>query len=236
MPHLFYTLTKPIRSLVELFYPRLCLACQKNLVSEKFSICIHCDYKLTPTDYHQTNPNPVLDRFWGRVELEHATTAYSFTKGGLLQHLIHQLKYEHKPQIGIELGKKYGNEIAKTPPYNTIDWIIPVPLHPKKKHLRGYNQAAMIAKGLAFSMKKQWSSDYLIRKDNTETQTKKSRLDRFSNVEQAFTVTNTKELEGKHLLLVDDVITTGATLEACAQTLLQVEGVKISVLAVALAN
>lgn len=224
------------KSLIELFYPRLCLACQENLVSEEVSICIHCDYKLTPTNYHKTSLNPVLERFWGRVQLEHATTAYAFTKGGLLQHLIHQLKYEHKPQIGIELGKKYGNKIAQMPPYDTVDWIIPVPLHPKKKHLRGYNQADMIAKGLAFSMEKKWSPDFLIRTDNTETQTKKSRLDRFSNVENAFTIANPKEIEGKHLLLVDDVITTGATLEACAHTLLQIEGVKISVLAIALAS
>lgn len=236
MLKLFTTLTKPILNLADLFYPRLCLACQKKLVPVETSICIRCDYKLTPTNYHSTNPNPVLERFWGRVDLEHAATAYSFNKGGLLQHLIHQLKYENKPQIGIELGKMYGSLLKNVTPYKNIDYIIPVPLHPKKKHLRGYNQAGMIAKGLAFSMEKQWSSEYLIRTDNTETQTKKSRLDRFSNVENAFGVYKKSELEGKHLLLVDDVITTGATLEACAQTLLSINNVKISIVAVALAN
>lgn len=230
------TLVKPMLNLADLFYPRLCLACQEKLVSAETSICIRCDYKLTPTDYHSTNPNPVLERFWGRVDLEHATTAYTFNKGGLLQRLIHQLKYENKPQIGIELGQMYGSLLKDSLPYSTVDYIIPVPLHPKKKHLRGYNQAAMIAKGLAFSMEKKWSSDYLIRTDNTETQTQKSRLDRFANVENAFGVNNKAEIEGKHLLLVDDVITTGATLEACAQTLLQVDNVKISIMAIALAN
>jgi len=219
-----------------LFYPRLCLACQKKLVSAETSICIHCDYKLTPTNYHTINPNPVLERFWGRVELEHATTAYSFNKGGLLQHLIHQLKYENKPQIGVELGQMYGSLLKDVAPYDSVDYIIPVPLHPKKKHLRGYNQAGMIAKGLALSMEKQWSSDYLIRTDNTETQTKKSRLDRFSNVENAFGINKKADLKGKHLLLVDDVITTGATLEACAHTLLEVDNVKISIVAIALAT
>jgi len=236
MLKLLSTLTKPILNLTDLFYPRLCLACQKNLVSVETSICIHCNYNLKPTNYHITNPNPVLERFWGRVELEHATTAYSFHKGGLLQHLIHQLKYENKPQIGVELGKMYGDFLKNTSPYNTVDYIIPVPLHPKKKHLRGYNQAAMLAKGLAYSMEKEWSSNYLIRTDNTETQTKKSRLDRFANVENAFGISNKTEIEGKHLLLVDDVITTGATLEACAKTLLQIDKVKVSVIAVALAN
>lgn len=230
------TLVKPVLSLADLFYPRLCLACQKKLVSVETSICIHCNYNLTPTDYHRTNPNPVLERFWGRVDLEHATTAYSFNKGGLLQQLIHQLKYENKPEIGLELGKMYGSLLKDTAPYNTVDYIIPVPLHPKKKHLRGYNQAAMIAKGLAVSMEKKWSSDYLIRTDNTETQTKKSRLDRFANVENAFGIGDKNAIAGKHLLLVDDVITTGATLEACAQTLLQVDNVKISVVAIALAT
>ncbi|WMX14942.1 MULTISPECIES: ComF family protein [unclassified Aureispira] len=232
----FQILSKPLLSLVNLFYPRLCFACQKNLISEQTSICIHCNYKLTPTNYHCTSPNPVLERFWGRVELVHATTAYSFSKGGILQHLIHQLKYENKPQIGIELGKMYGSILKDSPLYSTVDYIIPVPLHPKKKRLRGYNQAAMIAKGLAISMGTKWSSEYLIRTNNTETQTKKSRLDRFANVEHAFEIGNGNEIEGKHLLLVDDVITTGATLEACTQTLLQVNNTKVSVAAIALAN
>jgi len=236
MRKLLTTLVKPVLNLADLFYPRLCLACQEKLVSAETSICIRCDYKLTPTNYHNINPNPVLERFWGRVELEHATSAYFFNKGGLLQHLIHQLKYENKPQIGLELGKMYGALLKDTKPYDTVDYIIPVPLHPKKKHLRGYNQAAMLAKGLASSMEKQWSSDYLIRTDNTETQTKKARLDRFSNVENAFGIGKRTDLEGKHLLLVDDVITTGATLEACAKTLLEVKNVKVSLVAIALAN
>lgn len=236
MLKLLTTFVQPILNLADLFYPRLCLACQKKLVSAETSICIHCDYKLTPTNYHAINPNPVLERFWGRVELEHATTAYSFNKGGLLQHLIHQLKYENKPQIGVELGKMYGSLLKDVAPYDSVDYIIPVPLHPKKKHLRGYNQAAMIAKGLGFAMEKQWSSDYLIRTDNTETQTKKSRLDRFSNVENAFGINKKNDLKGKHLLLVDDVITTGATLEACVHTLLEIDDVKISIVAIALAT
>lgn len=230
------SLTAPLRSIINILYPRLCLACEKKIIAKEASLCIHCEYHITPTNYHTMDHNPVLERFWGRVELVHASTSFSFSKGGLLQHLIHQLKYDNKPQIGIELGRMYGNMLKETAPYTSVDYIIPVPLHPKKKHIRGYNQAAMFAQGLAMGMQKECSETYLIRIDNTETQTKKSRLDRFSNVENAFRVTNSDQLKGKHLLIVDDVITTGATLEACAHNLLAIEGVKVSVAAIALAS
>jgi len=221
---------------IGLFYPKLCLACGKRPRPEDASICIHCTYHITPTNYHKMPDNPVLERFWGRVELEHASSSFAFSKGGLLQKLIHQLKYENKPEIGIELGKMYGSLLKDTEPYTTVDYIIPVPLHPKKQHSRGYNQATMFAKGLAIGMQKKWSEAYLVRVENTETQTKKSRLDRFSNVEAAFGVALPEEIKNKHLLLVDDVITTGATLEACAIKLLKVEGVKVSLAAIALAG
>ncbi|BDS14531.1 ComF family protein [Aureispira anguillae] len=225
-----------LQNFSDLIYPRLCLACGKKIISKQTCICIHCTYHISPTNYHTLTPNPVLDRFWGRIDLEHASTSFAFNKGGLLQHLIHQLKYENKPQIGIELGKQYGTMLKETAPYNTINCIIPVPLHPKKEHQRGYNQAAAFAEGLAIGMQKRWSSDYLYRVNYTETQTKKSRLDRFSNVQNAFSLKQVEDLKGKHLLIVDDVITTGATLEACAQKLLEIGGVKVSIVAIALAN
>ena len=232
----FKSIVQPIRSFIDLLYPQLCFACGKHPKPKETSICIHCYCNITPTNYHLMPKNPVLERFWGRVELEHASSSFAFSKGGLLQHLIHQLKYESKPEIGIELGKMYGVLLKDTPPYNTVDYIIPVPLHPKKEHLRGYNQAAMFAKGLAASMEKKWSEAYLVRVENTATQTKKSRLDRFAKVEHAFGVALEGEIKGKHLLLVDDVITTGATLEACAHKLLTVRGVKVSLAAIALAG
>lgn len=222
--------------MVELFYPNLCFACEQRPAPKNRSICVHCEYHITPTNYHLMADNPVMERFWGRIPLQHASSSFAFTKGGLLQNLIHQLKYENKPEIGIELGKIYGTLLKETPPYNTVHYIVPVPLHPKKKHARGYNQAAMFAQGLAIGMEKEWSEDFLIKVEHTETQTKKSRLDRFANVESAFGLANLDKIQGKHLLLVDDVITTGATLEACAATLLEVEGVKVSLAAIALAG
>lgn len=177
-----------------------------------------------------------MERFWGRVLLQRATTAFSFSKGGLLQHLIHQLKYENKPQIGQELGKMYGAMLKEDPFWQAIDYIVPVPLHPKKKHQRGYNQAAMWAIGLSETLGVDWTEEYLIRSDYTTSQTKKTRMERFQNVEDAFFVPNPTAIEGKHLLIVDDVLTTGATLEACALKLLEVPNVRVSVACIALAG
>lgn len=225
--------TMPI---IELFYPNLCFACQQRHAPKDSSICISCEYRISPTGYHLLEDNPVLQRFWGRVDLEHATSCFDFNKGGLLQNLIHRLKYDNQPQVGIELGRIYGAMLQETAPYNTIDYILPVPLHPRKKHQRGYNQAAMIAQGMSETMDISWTSDFLVRKTYTETQTKKSRLDRFDNVQNAFEIPSQDAIAGKHLLLVDDVITTGATLEACAIQLLKAPNVKVSLAAIALAS
>lgn len=229
-------LPRPFRALLELLYPALCLACEQAHPMPDSQLCVRCSYKLTPTHYHTETPNPVLERFWGRVELEHASTCFSFSKGGLLQHLIHQLKYHNQPAVGVELGRHYGYLLKDTPPYTTIDAIVPVPLHPEKQRLRGYNQAAQFAKGIATVLGCPYSSDWLLRTIHTDSQTKKSRLERFDNVEQAFEVANPTALLGKHVLLVDDVITTGATLEACAKQLQTIEGLRISIGAIALAS
>jgi len=222
--------------LIELFYPNLCFACQKKHAPKDSSICISCEYHITPTGYHLLDENPVLERFWGRVELQHAATCFAFNKGGLLQKLIHQLKYENQPQVGIELGKIHGAMLKETPIYQSVDYIVPVPLHPKKQHQRGYNQATMFAEGLSQTMNIPCLETCLVRTDYTDSQTKKSRLDRFANVQNAFEVKEQDQIKGKHLLLVDDVITTGATLEACALQLLAVDNVQISLAAIALAS
>lgn len=225
-----------LHKLLDLIYPNLCLACTQRVPSKASSICISCQGQITPTNYHMLENNPVLERFWGRIQLNHATTYCTFTKEGLIQELIHALKYRHQPQIGVELGKMYGHELKKSPLYQKIDCIIPVPLHPKKQHKRGYNQAAKFAEGLAEILEVEWSDSYFVRQENTTTQTKKTRMDRFENVKTAFKVVNPAQLQNKHLLLVDDVITTGATLEACASNLLEVEGVQVSLAAIALAS
>ncbi len=225
-----------LQNIAGLFYPNLCFACQKNKVAKGQSICMECEYKISPTNYHKMADNPVMQRFWGRIPLEQAATCFEFHKGGLLQKLIHQLKYRNQPNIGVELGKIYGAMLRHSPSYRSIDWIIPVPLHPQKQHKRGYNQATVFAEGLAATMGVNWSEDFLIRTNQTTSQTKKSRMERFANVQNAFAIQNAEQLQDKHILLVDDIITTGATLEACAIQLLKIKGLKVSLAAIALSE
>lgn len=233
---ILHQLHRPFTALLELLYPHLCLACEQAQPALDSCLCYRCHYQLTPTQFQTETPNPVLDRFWGRVELEHAATCFAFSKGGLLQHLIHQLKYGHQPQIGIELGLYYGQLLSDAPPYHDVEAVVPVPLHPVKQRLRGYNQAEQFAQGIADALELPCLAACLVRTQNTESQTQKSRLARFANVETVFEVATPATIQGKHVLLVDDVITTGATLEACAKQLLMVEGVRVSVGAIALAS
>lgn len=222
--------------ILDLLYPRLCFACGAKTIAKDRTICLSCEYKITPTNYHELTDNPVMERFVGRLPIHAATAAFTFSKGGLLQQLIHQLKYKNRPEIGLQLGQLYGLRLKEQAVYNSVDYIIPVPLHPKKEHKRGYNQAAMWGKGLSNSLGVECTERFLKRTTFTTTQTKKSRMERFENVEHAFEVQQQDQLKDKHLLVVDDVLTTGATLEACALKLLAVEGVTVSVACIALAG
>lgn len=234
--NIYQALRAPWDSLLALLYPELCLACHQALAPADSVLCLRCQYYIAPSNYHLQTPNPVLDRFWGRVELEHACTGFIFNKGSALQRLVHELKYNNQQQVGIELGQQCGELLQDTPPYTSIDCIIPVPLHPKKLRQRGYNQATLFAQGIAEVLQKPCLEQHLIRSKYTTTQTKKSRLERLANVEDAFTVEQQEALQHQHILLVDDVITTGATLEACAHKLLAIKGVRVSITAIALAT
>ena len=141
---------------VSLFYPQLCLSCGKNITPDQDAICISCQVKLPKTGFHLEKENLFTDRFWGRIDIESGTSFYHFAKGGHVQHLIHNLKYKSKSEVGIKLGNLYGNVLKKSPLYETVDIIIPVPLHPKKELKRGYNQSDMFAKGLAEAMELEW--------------------------------------------------------------------------------
>jgi len=224
-----------LEPLLQLFYPRLCLACQRQpLQRQQRALCTSCQYKIKPTNYHLFEENPVAERFWGRLPITRASTAYHFVKGGILQRLIHELKYGHRPEIGEELGRSYGRLLAEEPFWKSIDYIIPVPLHPKKRHQRGYNQAARWASGLSESLGVPWSEKFLLRASYTESQTRKSREERFANVSDAFVLRQADKLRHKHIMLVDDVMTTGATIEACAKHLLKAQ-ISLSVVCIALA-
>lgn len=222
--------------LVALLYPNLCLACSQDAPLRSEIICLSCQLKLPKTNFHLDKENPFMERFWGRMSLESGAALYHFVKGGRVQELLHQLKYEGKREIGIKLGEWYGRQLLESPFFKTVDVIVPVPLHPRKEHLRGYNQAAMFAQGIAETMQKLWLRDGLIRSVFTETQTQKSRAERLENVSEVFTVNQSKKLEGKHVLLVDDVMTTGATMEACGMKILAVSGTKLSMATIAIAD
>jgi ComF family protein len=191
---------------------------------------------MQPTNYHTFIENPAMQRFWGRVELVSVAALFAFTQGGIVQSLIHQLKYNNRPDIGRELGRWYGGMLQKYIIYASIDHVIPVPLHPKKQFARGYNQASGFADGLAEVLGATWSETDFIRVSDTETQTKKSRADRFENVKTAFHVQHPENISGKHILLVDDVLTTGATLEACALQLLALPNVQVSIACIAMSS
>lgn len=228
-----------IRSLDDAFcllYPRLCLSCENKHLPPKQILCASCEFRLPRTDFHLSQENDFTKKFWGRVPIHTAASLFYFLKKSKTQNLIHNLKYKGKKQVGITLGKMLGRTLSNAPLYQDIDLIIPIPLHLKKEIQRGYNQSAVFAQGLSEVMNIPWSKDNLLRKLYTETQTKKSRIERFQNVMEAFEIHQPNDLKHKHILLVDDVLTTGATLEAGALKILEVEGTKVSLATIAFAK
>ena len=225
-----------ISDFIALIFPNVCASCGKSLFKNEHSICTYCSYYLPKTNFHFDSNNPVAKIFWGRVPIHSAAAFYGFNKGGKVQQIIHQLKYNGHKQIGITIGKWYGHELLYCDDFNTADTVIPVPLHPKKQKKRGYNQSDYFAEGLAESMNITADLTSLYRAYESDSQTKKSRFSRWQNVETIFKLRNAENLSGKHVLLVDDVVTTGATLEACAHTLLKVPDVKVSIATIAYAG
>lgn len=225
---------KILSDFLDLFYPRTCAACGFNLIHNEKLICTKCLFFLPKTNFHKDIDNPVARLFWGRVKIEYASAYFYFNKGSRFRKLIHQLKYKGQKQIGFELGRQFGFNLAESL-FNEIDVIIPVPLHPKKEKKRGYNQSECIALGIADAMKKQVETKLIFRSVATQTQTKKTRIERWENVEDIFHLSNVQALEGKHVLLVDDVVTTGSTLEACSKAILAAKNTKVSIVALAVA-
>jgi len=230
---LIKNLWQELRFIEELFYPRVCHACGKLLIKHEDILCTYCSLNLPKTNYHLWQQNPVLKLFDGRVEIYSAAVRYFYKKHGNVQSLLHNFKYKGYSDIGTKIGKDYGAELMLSPDFASVDLIIPVPLHYKKERLRGFNQSERFAFGLSQNMNAKLESSNLIRKVHTSTQTKKSRFERWENVNSIFELKNPEKLEGKHILLVDDVITTGSTIEACALIMAQIPGIKISVAAIA---
>lgn len=223
-----------IKDILNFIFPVNCVTCGKLLIDGELIICSVCYYEIPRTNFHKDDENQVSQLFWGRVNISHATAFFYFSKGSRYQTLIHSLKYKGRDDIGIEAGRMFGAEISGSV-FDMVDIVVPVPLHRKKLRARGYNQSEMIAKGLCLSLGKPLVTDLLERVDFTDTQTRKSRYDRFINVSGSFRINETISLQNKHVLLVDDVVTTGSTLEACAEVLLKGGAGKISVAALAVA-
>ena len=199
-------------------------------------ICTACRYNLPYTNFHLQPDNIVAQQFWGKIKLEGAYALFYFTKGGKIQNLMHQFKYKGVKQIGNLLGNIAGEQLVKNKMFNSAELIIPVPLHKKRMLQRGYNQSACFAEGLSEKLNAAVENNNLVRLTATETQTHKSRFARFENMQEVFTVKNPEKLINKHVLLVDDVITTGSTLEACGVQLLKIPGLKLSIATIAYAE
>lgn len=218
-----------------LIFPNFCSGCGNTLSKGEEVICTFCQFNLPQTNFHLEKNNPVEKKFWGRVNITQAAAFYFFQKASKIQHLLHELKYKGKKEIGVKLGKMFGSHL-KNSEFSSVDIIIPVPLHPSKERKRGYNQSDLLAQGLSETLNKPWSREIVRRVKATESQTKKTRMERWKNVEEIFEVKKPELLHDKHLLLVDDVITTGSTLEACGNALLQAKNSKLSIAVIAFAQ
>jgi ComF family protein len=220
---------------LSLLFPRLCYGCGNHLMRNENLICTECYVVIPRTDYHNIPDNPVAQLLWGRCMVEKAAAFSFYNKGSRMRKLIHNLKYKGIKEVGMELGSIYGNSLKSSGFTDGIDFIIPVPLHPSKMRKRGFNQSEIIAEGISASTGIPVDKTSLIRSSKSDTQTKRSRYERWINVEGIFSVSDNDALKGKSVLLIDDVITTGSTIESCANELLKTEGIKVSVAALAYA-
>lgn len=229
------TVTSLMRSVGHLFLPTLCEHCHMQLGPQEQVLCTMCETLLPETNFHAIRDNEAAKLFYGRMPIENATSLVYFADGGIVQNLLHGLKYDYRTETGTWLGYQLGRRIHKSSWGAAIDYIVPVPLHPAKEAQRGYNQSLLIATGISSAINKVVRPDLLSRKRKTESQVNKSRVERVENMAGAFFAGDCRDIFGKHILLCDDVLTTGATLEACAIALQQKADVKISIATIAIA-
>ena len=222
--------------LVHLFYPHVCTGCGSDLVSEDNLLCLKCVNDLPHTNYAMHANNPVEKIFWGRLAITAAMSEFYFAKGTLIQNLIHEFKYKGNKDVGMYLGAMMGSSLLSNNRFKNINAIIPLPLFADKEFKRGYNQATILCSGMSEVMEVPVIKNNVVRKRYTDTQTKKHRTERWENVEGSFTINNSDQLKDKHVLLVDDVVTTGATLEACGAEILKIEGTQLSIGTLAFAS
>ena len=222
-----------LKSLANILFPKTCPGCNNILLENEYIICTACSHEMPYTQHHLAEENETYKKFYGRLPLEHASAAVYFHKEGLVQQLIHNLKYKGQQDIGRLMGQWYAHELKKVPALQAVTDVIPVPLHPKKLRERGYNQVTEFGKALAEGLSVNYSEDILVRTSYNKTQTKNARA---AIIGSAFDVDYTDADKGKHFLLIDDVITTGATLESCGKALLKIPDSKVSIVTIAYAH
>lgn len=223
-------------SFLSLLFPRCCVVCGRPLAKGEECLCTMCNIELPRTNYHLRKDNPVEKLFWGKIPLERATSFYFYRKGSDFRQILHQLKYGGQKGIGAIMGRYMAAELQQSGFFEGVDVILPVPLHKKKQQIRGYNQSEWIARGITAVTGIPIDTEAVVRRKNTETQTRKSSLERWENVEGIFELHHAEALAGKRILIVDDVLTTGATTVECASCLTGIEGIRISVLTLAVAE
>ncbi|WP_321334363.1 ComF family protein [uncultured Bacteroides sp.] len=227
---------KWINSFFALLFPRCCVVCDRPLSDGEESLCIMCNMNMPRTGYHLIPDNPTERLFWGRIPLERATSFFFYSKGSDFRHILYSLKYKGNKELGEVMGRFMARELLDSGFFEGMDVIIPVPLHPSKKAKRGYNQSEWIARGIASVTTLPIDIVSVVRKVNTDTQTRKSAFERWENVNGIFELQGANHFEGKHILIIDDVLTTGATTVACAASFNGIPAVRISVLTLAVAE
>lgn len=225
-----------LKDFVKLIFPSSCAACEEALIHQEMLICTYCHARLPLTNYHLLDDNPLLPRFYGKIGVSEVFSYLKFIKGGLTQKMLHKIKYENCPELGQLLAGRFAHELISAGKLSDIDLIVPVPLYRSKRRRRGYNQSEYVAKGFALARRISYTDKALVRVLKSTSQArKKDRLERWQNVQKVFSVKQPEIVEDKHVLVVDDVLTTGATLEACALPLFDAgcKAVSFATLAVA---
>jgi ComF family protein len=219
--------------LLHLFFPHVCVGCGSDIIDHNHLLCLRCLSRLPKTNFFEKAGNPVEEKFYGRMPIKEAAAGFFFTKQSLIENIVYELKYKGNKDVGKYMGKMLGEYLLESQRFSNIDIIIPLPLNAMRFKKRGYNQSAVLAEGISSIWKKPVDDKAVIRKVNTETQTHSGRIARLENMQNVFAVAEPARIENKHVLLVDDVVTTGASLEACANEILKVEGVSISIVTLA---
>ena len=222
-----------LHPLLHLFIPHHCAGCGSDIMSRQQVLCMHCINQLPVTGFTQYAGNPIEKIFWGRMPVTNAASYLYFSKNSLLQHIVHELKYKGNKELGLFLGRKMGEALLQAHRFHDIDALLPLPLFAARERKRGYNQASILCQGMAAVLSLPILEQVIRRHTSSETQTNKNRINRWLNMQGKFELLQPASIAGKHILLVDDVITTGASLEACGQELLTAANTRLSIMTMA---